>query len=154
MGSEPVKGHVPTCSITADATNSYDEKDPTAIPAAFRQPRSARGIQGRRTRVGVPVEAFASELSQASISSLREALGLMRTRLDIEILSVSIPSTSRALSAYYTIASAEASSNLARYDGVRYGYRGEGSYADTRSRALGAEVQKRLLLGTYALTAE
>lgn len=105
-------------------------------------------------RVGVPVEAFASELSRASLSSLRLALSLLRTNLDAEIVSVSIPSTSRALSAYYTIASAEASSNLARYDGVRYGYRGSGSYADTRARALGAEVQKRLLLGTYALTAE
>lgn len=72
----------------------------------------------------------------------------------VELISVSLPSTTKALSAYYTIASAEASSNLARYDGIEYGFRSEGHIEETRTQGFGEEVKKRLILGTYALTAE
>lgn len=79
---------------------------------------------------------------------------MLRSKTEIEVVSLSIPSTSKALSAYYTLASAEASSNLARYDGIRYGFRSEGHIEETRTIGFGDEVKKRIILGTYALTAE
>ncbi|KZV96445.1 amidase signature enzyme [Exidia glandulosa HHB12029] len=115
-------------------------------------------------RVGVPQEYFPAELSPAIAHSTRIVLARMQ-RLGATIVPMSLPSTPYALSAYYVIASAEASSNLARYDGVRYGTyvppdattdvtRAAHIYALTRTQNFGAEVRKRILLGTYALTAE
>ena len=102
----------------------------------------------------MPIECFPGELSQEATAPLRTALKHLRDTRDSTIVSVSIPSIPHTLSAYYVLATAEASSNLARYDGVRYGYRSEGSYSDTRTAAFGEEVKKRIILGTYALTAE
>lgn len=115
-------------------------------------------------RVGVPQEYFPAELSPDITSQIRQALTSL-SNLGATIVPVSLPSTPYALSAYYVIASAEASSNLARYDGVRYGAqvppppgsdntRTSNVYAHTRDWGFGNEVKKRILLGTYALTAE
>lgn len=145
-----------------DVLNVHDHLDPTAIPERYRQRPDRRTTQEghvheyKGLRIGVPIECFPAELSDEALRPLRRAIRILRERLDAEVVSVSIPSTTQALSAYYTIASAEASSNLARYDGVRYGSRDEegSDHTATRSKAFGEEVQRRLILGTYALSAE
>ena len=140
-------------SMPLDVLNAFDGKDPTAIPTHYRS-------SGRRLanldclRIGIPIQCFPSELSKESIQSLRHALQILRSKLNIKTFSVSIPSTTKALCAYYTIASAEASSNLAKYDGMRYGESHQGNYATIRSFGFGQEVKRRILMGTYALTAE
>ncbi|KAG0704627.1 amidase signature domain-containing protein [Suillus ampliporus] len=115
-------------------------------------------------RIGIPQECFPSELGTTIATAVRKVLERLSS-LGVELIPVSLPSTPYALSVYYAIASAEASSSLARYDGVQYGTRSPllpgadkskpgNVYAYTHSADFGAEVQKRILLGTYALTAE
>ncbi|KAG6829144.1 hypothetical protein H0H92_005548 [Tricholoma furcatifolium] len=113
-------------------------------------------------RVGVPQEYFPAELREDVVESIRRVLQGLKDR-GATIVPVSMPNTEYALSAYYVLASAEASSNLARYDGVEYGLNvrpldthGKSTgqiYASTRSAGFGAEVKRRILLGTYALSA-
>ncbi|KAE9406406.1 amidase signature enzyme [Gymnopus androsaceus JB14] len=138
--------------------NKYDHNDPTSVDEKTRE--RARDVSQRLE------EYFPSELyASSSILSLTIIFSPCLHSLGATILPVSLPSTKYALSAYYVIASAEASSNLARYDGVRYGLRvppSPGSdltstakiYANTRSQGFGREVRKRMLLGTYALSAD
>lgn len=109
-------------------------------------------------RVGVPSEYFPVELHQRVLPPFRKAVAALE-KLGAEVVSISLPSTPSALSAYYIISSAEASSNLARYDGVEYGFhkppvKGHHAYAATRTAGFGDEVRKRILLGTFALTAD
>lgn len=156
--------------------NQYDEQDPTSVSPSIREQRrlalaSSSTLQqvkkkNRLTqlRVGVPQEYFPEELESHMAEPIRHILERL-TSLGAQIVPVSLPSTPFALSAYYVIASAEASSNLARYDGVRYGTqvtpppnadrtKASDVYSHTRQAGFGEEVQKRILLGTYALTAE
>lgn len=100
------------------------------------------------------MEAFPAELSPASLPPLLTTIRLLRS-LGATVQSVSTPLAPHALAVYYTIASAEASSNLARFDGVRYGTLAEGEgYEATRGAGFGKEVKKRVLVGSYALSAE
>ena len=146
-----------------DILNVFDDKDPTAAPEEVRR-RADRDAQERMSvwdrggslrglRVGVPREYFPAELSRDVIERVREVVSGLQAR-GATVVSVSLPSTAYALGAYYVLSSAEASSNMARYDGVRYGLPSTGRvYAHTRTAGFGPEVQKRVLLGTYALTA-
>ncbi|KAI0358179.1 amidase signature enzyme [Trametes cingulata] len=151
----------------------YDSKDPTAAPPHVR----ARAVQACRSRleqlndghwaglrIGVPQEYFPTELQHSVIDVVRNVVEKLRAK-GATIVPITLPSTPYALSAYYVISSAEASSNLARYDGIEYGMRVEpppgasliktaNVYAHTRSRGFGKEVQRRMLLGTYALSAD
>lgn len=108
-------------------------------------------------KIGLPKEYFGEGISNEVRTAVLAAVEQYRT-LGAEIVEVSLPSTSYALSAYYIIASAEASSNLGRYDGVKYGFCGDrtGSLTDmyetTRSQGFGDEVQRRIMLGTYVLS--
>jgi aspartyl-tRNA(Asn)/glutamyl-tRNA(Gln) amidotransferase subunit A len=108
--------------------------------------------------VGVPREYFPKELDESIARTCRRALDDL-ARAGAEVREVSLPSTRHAIPSYYVIAPAEASSNLARYDGVRYGLRAEGArstadvYELTRAAGFGAEVKRRIMLGTYALSA-
>ncbi|OBZ73745.1 Glutamyl-tRNA(Gln) amidotransferase subunit A, mitochondrial [Grifola frondosa] len=150
----------------------YDPKDPTAARPATRTrafeacksylPQFTSTLTG--LRIGVPQEYFPAELQPSALSPIRTVLEALKSR-GASIIPVSLPSTPYALSAYYVISSAEASSNLARYDGVEYGLRIDlapdadktktaNVYAHTRTRGFGKEVQKRILLGTYALSAD
>lgn len=108
----------------------------------------------KRLKVGIPVQCFPTELSDAAVKPLRQALAILRRQVDVELVSVSIPSITKTLSAYYTIASAEASSNLARYSGTYFGVRDGDDVQQARTNGFGEEVRKRIILGTYALTAE
>lgn len=138
--------------LLTGALDQHDERDPTAIPSSYRHSSSSNA--SGPLRIGVPLECFPKELSVEAIRSVRTALKRLSKREGTTVSSVSVPSIPHTLSAYYVLATAEASSNLARYDGVRYGFRSKGDYSDTRTEAFGGEVQKRIILGTYALTAE
>ncbi|KAH7881937.1 amidase signature domain-containing protein [Phlebopus sp. FC_14] len=157
-----------------DVVSVHDVRDPTAaspelreearsavegyFPALSRQPTTLEGL-----RIGIPQEYFPLELDRSIINSLRGVIKGLKS-MGASIVPVSLPATQYALSAYYVIASAEASSNLARFDGIRYGLRvpppgtvpvkPSEVYAFSRSKGFGKEVQKRILLGTYALTAD
>ena len=113
------------------------------------------GVKGMR--LGVPKEYFVAGMEPAVEQSIRDAIRLLEQQ-GASIEEVSLPHSDVALPAYYIIAPAEASSNLARYDGVRYGYQAEGAknlieeYMMTRQQGFGAEVKRRIMLGTYALS--
>lgn len=128
--------------------------DATSKPTQFTAPK-ANAVQG--LRVGIPSEYYAKGL-QPEVAKALEAAAQQLVQQGAQLVDISLPSTDYALSAYYIISSAEASSNLARYDGVKYGFsagRGgslEDLYLATRSEGFGPEVQRRILLGTHVLS--
>ncbi|KAI0675590.1 amidase signature enzyme [Trametes maxima] len=165
--------NVSTVERVHRAIATYDARDPTAATPLIRENASqsfasqlgrVRSGDLNGLRIGIPQEYFPSELQSSVAESVRRVLDGLQSR-GATVVPVSLPSTPYALSAYYVISSAEASSNLARYDGIEYGLRVEpppganltktaNVYAYSRSRGLGKEVQRRMLLGTYALSAD
>ena len=135
----------------------YDRRDATSmdlpVPAIELAPEtSLKGL-----RIGVPQEYFISGIQPEVESAIRQAIEQMK-QLGAEVKPVSLPHTEYALPVYYLIAPAEASANLARYDGVRFGLREEAAamwdmFKQTRGSGFGAEVKRRIMLGTYALSA-
>ncbi len=114
------------------------------------------GVNG--IRIGVPKEYFGEGLDPEVRQAVERGIDTLRTQ-GAQVKQISLPHTRFAVPAYYLIATAEASSNLARFDGVRYGFRAQGAaslagmYRETRDEGFGAEVKRRILLGTYALSA-
>jgi aspartyl-tRNA(Asn)/glutamyl-tRNA(Gln) amidotransferase subunit A len=111
----------------------------------------------RGLRLGLPREYFVSGMEPGVEARVREAVAALASA-GAEIVDVSLPHTDYGLATYYIIAPAEASANLARYDGIRYGYSARegdvlGNYLTTRGRGFGPEVKRRIMLGTYALSA-
>ena len=132
-----------------------DELDATSVDAPIPEADLDRSIKG--LRVGVPEEYFIAGIQPEVDQAVRQAIHLLET-LGAEIIPLSLPHTEFALPVYYLIAPAEASANLARYDGVRYGPRLEGAglwdmFSETRGAKFGQEVKRRIMLGTYALSA-
>ncbi len=115
------------------------------------------GKELKDMKIGLPQEFIAKELDERIATTLKKALAVLE-EAGAEIVPLSLPNISYAIPCYYTIGLAEASANLARYDGVRYGYRTKDAknlrdmYVNTRSEGFGDEVKKRILLGTYVLT--
>lgn len=139
------------------AIAGFDARDATSVDRPVPDYREALTGDVRGVRVGVPDEYFSDGLEPDVEARVREALDVLR-EAGAEIVPVTLPHTRFALSAYYIIATAEASSNLARYDGVRYGTRAkseslEEMYARTRWEGFGAEVKRRIVLGTFVLSA-
>lgn len=138
-----------------DAT-SMDTPAPEYDPAApFDSTNPERPLQG--LRVGVPDEYFIKGIQPEVEQRVRQAIALMQT-LGAQVRQISLPHTDYALPVYYLIAPAEASANLARFDGIRYGPRVAGEamwdvFRNTRGEKFGAEVKRRIMLGTYALSA-
>jgi aspartyl-tRNA(Asn)/glutamyl-tRNA(Gln) amidotransferase subunit A len=137
----------------------HDPRDATSIDAPV--PDFTRVLEDgvRGLRVGVVAEAFGKGVQPSVAASVRAAVDRLAA-LGAQVGDVTLPHAEYALSAYYLIAPSEASSNLARYDGVRYGFRAEGEHADsvemmfqTRGQGFGPEVKRRIMLGTYALSA-
>jgi aspartyl-tRNA(Asn)/glutamyl-tRNA(Gln) amidotransferase subunit A len=136
----------------------HDPQDATSAPADVPDYLAdlEHGVAG--LRLGVPREYFAEGMDPEVEASVREALKAYE-RLGATLVDVSLPHTKYALATYYLIAPAEASSNLARYDGVRYGQRAREvkglreMYGQTRDQGFGPEVKRRIMLGTYALSA-
>lgn len=153
----PLSRSVADAALTLDAIWGHDPLDATSYPGEYPDPSSDldRGVAG--LRVGV-VEEFAGEGYEPAVE---EAMATMLEKLagaGAEVVQVSLPTVDIALSAYYLVAPAEASANLARFDGIRYGLRADGAtteelMARTRAEGFGPEVTRRILLGTYALSA-
>ncbi|KAL8968602.1 MAG: hypothetical protein Q9183_002389 [Haloplaca sp. 2 TL-2023] len=146
-----------------DQINHPDHQDPTSIPASTRS-RIEDHVPFRPfdpLRIGIPAEFFIHELQDPIRRTWLLALSALQQK-GHSIHPISLPTTKAALAAYYVLAPAEASSNLAKYDGVRYGSppsnkrkdrrQGNVLFSETRGRNLGAEVQKRILLGSYTLS--
>ena len=153
----PITRDVRDAAIMLKTMASVDDKDTTSVDRPVPDYEAALGGSVKGMRVGIPkeyrVEGMPEEIEelwQKGIAWLRDA--------GAEIVDISLPHTKYALPAYYIVAPAEASSNLARYDGVRYGLRVEGKdvidmYERTRAAGFGAEVKRRVLIGTYVLSA-
>jgi aspartyl-tRNA(Asn)/glutamyl-tRNA(Gln) amidotransferase subunit A len=151
-------------ATVADATEllqtvaGHDPRDSTSVDRPVPDFSEERDIGAEGLEVGVPSEYFGDALEPGVKAACQAALDLLEAN-GARIREVSLPNTAYALSAYYVIATAEASSNLARFDGVRYGLRdGTGNdlgemYERTRTAGFGREVKRRILLGTFALTA-
>jgi len=135
----------------------HDAKDSTSAPVAVPDFEAALSGDIRGLKVGIPKEYRMDGMAPEIESLWAEGVDMMK-QAGAEIVDVSLPNTQHALPTYYIVAPAEASANLARYDGVRYGLRVEGDslddmYANTRAEGFGDEVQRRVLIGAYVLSA-
>lgn len=160
--------HVSGLTRIADTVDGFDSRDPTSIPVSTRS-RIAEQLLERRVklgwgdrpsmRIGVPTEYNTAELQPEVRRAWLDTLQSLRKQGHTTHI-LSLAATKMALSAYYVLAPAEASSNLARYDGVRYGNKPSALerannvlFASTRGAGLGDEVKRRILLGSYSLSA-
>ena len=153
----PIARDVRDAAIMLKAMASVDPKDTTSIDVPIPDYESAIGKPIKGLRVGIPKEYRPDGLS-AEINALWDKGANWLKEQGAEIVEISLPHTKYALPAYYIVAPAEASSNLARYDGVRYGLRVSGddlidTYEKTRAAGFGREVQRRVMVGTYVLSA-
>jgi aspartyl-tRNA(Asn)/glutamyl-tRNA(Gln) amidotransferase subunit A len=153
----PMTRTVPDAAIMLGVMAGHDPKDSTSMPLPVPDFEAALGEGVRGLKVGIPREYRIDGISHEIERLWREGESWLRDR-GAEIIAVSLPHTRYALATYYIIAPAEASSNLARYDGVRFGLRVPGAtldemYQNTRGEGFGAEVQRRILIGTYVLSA-
>ncbi len=155
----PMTQDVADCALVLNAIAGYDPRDSTSVPLAT--PDYTRCLTGdmRGLRIGIPREYFVEGMQKEVADAIKAAIGkLEELGADID-WEVSLPHTPYALAVYYIIAPSEASANLARYDGVKYGF----SYKNaenmwqamekTRELGFGAEVKRRIMIGTYALSA-
>ena len=154
----PITKDVTDCAIVLSAVAGHDPADSTSIrfdvpdyPAALKEDLSG-------LRIGVPKEYFIDGLEKGVEGAVRQAIGVLED-LGAEIQETSLPHTGYALAVYYILAPSEASANLARYDGVKYGYAAQDANSmwdaleKTRQQGFGPEVKRRIMLGTYALSA-
>ena len=150
---------VEDCAILLNAICGYDPLDSTSAEVTTPDFRRAlkKGLAG--LRIGLPKEYFVEGLDPLIQGKIMEAVNLL-AKQGARIVEVSLPHTRYAISTYYLIATAEASSNLARYDGVKYGFRTAEEAPDmvkmveeTRSEGFGQEVKRRIMLGTFVLSA-
>ena len=152
----PMAQNVEDCALLQEVISSYDNKDSTSID--FKRDQYSKDltkdIKGKK--IGIPKE-YRVEGMPKEIEELWQKGITYAKDCGAEIVDISLPHTSYALPTYYIVAPAEASSNLARYDGVKYGFRAKGEnlidmYEKTRSEGFGAEVQRRIMIGTYVLS--
>jgi aspartyl-tRNA(Asn)/glutamyl-tRNA(Gln) amidotransferase subunit A len=153
----PICKDVKDCALLLNSMASYDEKDATSSKVAIPDFSSFIGQDIKGLKVGIPQEYRLDGMNEEIATYWDKAIEMLKER-GAEVVSVSLPHTKYALPAYYVIAPAEASSNLARYDGVRYGNRVAGNglddlYLNTRTEGFGKEVKRRILIGTYVLSA-
>jgi len=154
----PMTKDVTDCAILLNLIAGHDPLDSTSVPSEVPDYTEFLGKDIRGLRIGVPKEYFGEGLNSEVRAAIEKAIAQME-ELGAEIVEISLPSTEAALATYYIIATAEASSNLARFDGVRYGYRAEGAndtvsmFMRTRGSGFGPEVKRRIMLGTYVLSA-
>lgn len=152
----PITRDVEDAAIVLNAIAAHDPKDSTSIPGERPDYTKALTADVKGLKIGIPKEFFGEGVNEEVRQAMEEAIETYR-KLGAEIVEVSLPSVKHAISAYYIIAPAEASSNLSRYDGVSYGLRVPADNlvemsTKTRSEGFGPEVQRRILLGTYVLS--
>lgn len=155
----PFARTVEDAAMLMDAVTGYDPAhDSTSAPAPFEGSlRENLSPDMNGVRIGLPKEYFGAGISDEVRESVLSAAGTYKS-LGAEVSEISLPLVEYALPVYYILSSAEASSNLARFDGVKYGFRAEGCeelldiYVKSRSQGFGPEVQRRIMLGTYVLS--
>ncbi len=135
----------------------HDRRDSTSVPQSVPDYTATLGAGVKGLRVGLPKEYFIDGMDREVEAAVRGAIRKLQ-ELGAEVVEISLPHTDYAVAVYYLIATAEASANLARFDGVRYGARVPGEdvidmYGKTRGAGFGPEVKRRIILGTYALSA-
>jgi len=154
----PFAADVRDAALLLQVIAGYDPKDSTSLPDLKLPDYQAAcewGVEGMT--IGIPSECFRTGLNPEVEAVVRCGLDQLRSA-GAKVKEISLPHTEYAVAVYYLIAPAEASSNLARYDGVQYGYRAKeysnliDMYCRTRSEGFGAEVKRRIMLGTYALS--
>ena len=154
----PITRDVEDAAILLQAIAGYDPRDSTSVDLPVPEYRAALKESIRGLRLGIPREYFIEGTDPEVEAAVRSAISTCR-QLGAHIVDISLPHTEYGIAAYYIIAPAEAASNLARYDGVKYGHRAQGAmdliemYRKTRSQGFGAEVKRRIMLGTYVLSA-
>ncbi len=152
----PIARSVEDCAVLLGVMAGHDPMDSTSIPEEAPDYTSALLKDVKGLRIGVPKEYFIEGVDEEVKAAVEASLKVLET-LGATIVPVSLPHTEFAVAVYYIICTAEASSNLARYDGVKYGMRKDGKdivdmYKQTRSRGFGKEVKRRIILGTYVLS--
>nr|HPN73399.1 Asp-tRNA(Asn)/Glu-tRNA(Gln) amidotransferase subunit GatA [Candidatus Omnitrophota bacterium] len=153
----PITRNVADAAAMLQIIAGYDKRDSTSVDIDVPDYTRELGRDIKGLRVGVPKEYFPQGISDGVRKRVEEAIQVFRS-LGAEIIDVSLPHTKYAISCYYIVGPAEASSNLARYDGAHYGYRSRhhddmiDMYVKSRSEGFGDEVKRRILLGTYSLS--
>lgn len=149
--------NISDCAALLDVIAGYDERDSTSVDAEVPEYTDSLSQDIKGMKIGIPEEYFQEGIDAGVKQRIDDAIGVFK-ELGAEIVNISLPHTKYALSCYYIIAPAEASSNLARYDGVHYGHRSAESdgiiemYTKSRNEGFGKEAKRRILLGTYSLS--
>ena len=152
----PMTKNVKDCALLLDVMSSYDKKDSTSVNIKRKNyfKELNKSIKGKK--IGIPKEYRVDGMLKEIEDLWQKGIDIIKN-LGAEVIDISLPNTKYALPAYYIVAPAEASSNLARYDGVKYGFRSPGEnlidmYEKTRSEGFGDEVKRRIMIGTYVLS--
>ena len=156
----PITKDTTDAALLMNVISGYDDNDSTSVNLPVPDYTEALMNNVRNIKIGIPKEYFSKGLDNDVKAAVMEAVKLLKS-MGAQVKELSLPHTEYAVAAYYIIAPSEASSNLARYDGVKYGYRaneeGEGVslidvYERTRGEGFGQEVKRRIMLGTYSLS--
>lgn len=154
----PITKDVRDCALLSSVICGHDPKDSTSLRETELDFTESLEGEVKYIKIGIANEYFGEGLDQEVKAAVMKGVELLE-KLGMKVEEISLPHTDKAIATYYVLATAEASSNLARYDGVRYGSRAEGDmalsqmYEKTRSEGFGAEVKRRIILGTYVLSA-
>ena len=152
----PMTKNVEDCALMFQAMSGHDEKDSTSVDAKVENYSSNLNEKVKGLKIGIPKEYRVKNMPKEIEDLWKKGLDYLKDAGAI-VKNISLPHTMFALPTYYIVAPAEASSNLARYDGVKYGHRSKGNnltemYENTRSEGFGDEVKRRVLIGTYVLS--
>jgi aspartyl-tRNA(Asn)/glutamyl-tRNA(Gln) amidotransferase subunit A len=152
----PITKNVRDCAVLMNVISGRDRCDSTSAPVEVPDFTAAIGKDIKGLKIGIPKEYFIEGLDPDVEAAVKDAVRKFES-LGAVPVEVSLPHTGYAVATYYVLATSEASSNLARYDGVKYGFRAEGKdlidmYMKSRAQGFGPEVKRRIMLGTYALS--
>jgi aspartyl-tRNA(Asn)/glutamyl-tRNA(Gln) amidotransferase subunit A len=153
----PMANYIEDCALVLDVISGEDELDATSADTKFTSFTKLKDLEGRKLKIGLPKQYFSELLSKDVKSKTQQAIRALE-EMGHEFIELDFKYTDQSISTYYIIATSEASSNLSRFDGVRYGHRSmeakniDEIYSKSRSEAFGSEVKRRILMGTYALS--
>lgn len=154
----PMARNAEDAALLLEVMSGFDPKDSTSVDVAVPDYQAGLNNSLAGLKIGLPKQFFSSDLNNDIAATLQAAIAQYQ-KLGAEVKEISMPMLEYAIPAYYVIASAECSANLSRFDGVRFGYRCDNPqdltdlYTRSRGEAFGAEVKRRILMGTYALSA-
>ena len=154
----PITRNAEDAALMLQCMAGFDPRDSTSINAPAPDMATLLGKEVRGLKLGLPKEFFDTSVDGQVLEKVRESLAVLE-KLGATLVDVSLPNSAAGIPCYYVIAPAEASSNLSRFDGVRFGHRSEHAeelvdlYENSRAEGFGEEVKRRILIGTYALSA-